>query len=81
MLAGGLGVIVGLVFVLFVGHFPAGVALTVPLGALVLMWAGRFAARAVSLVRPDSSPARHGGSQQGYRRRPGRAKPRSYQAV
>lgn len=48
----GLGAVVGLVFALFVGPFPLGVALTVPLGALVLMWAGRFAARAVvSLVR------------------------------
>ena len=41
------GSIVGAFFILFVAKFPVGVALTVPMGALILMWAGRFAGRAV----------------------------------
>lgn len=41
------GSFVGVFFILFVAHFPLGVALTVPMGALILMWAGRFVGRAL----------------------------------
>lgn len=45
-LTAAIGVTLGVASRVFLPAFPLGVALTVPLGALVLMWAGRFAARA-----------------------------------
>ena len=48
LIVGLIGVTVGTAFIVGVPAFPRGVALTVPLGALALMEAGRFAVRLVT---------------------------------
>jgi len=45
-----IGLLAGVLFLPFVPHFPLGIALTVPMGALILMWAGRFAGRALGAL-------------------------------